>query len=290
MEPPVADVARIELALGWRPTSFRPTTAERGPSASAARWIARHGARSAFVKIGATPLTAEWLRTEHLNLQALSGPFMARVLGWSDDGERPVLALEDLSDATWPPPWSIDQIDRVVACLDAVHATPPPDRLTRINLDGGADWRHVARDPAEFLKLGLCSPRWLERALPVLIAAADGARFAGEALLHGDVRSDNLCFRGETTYLIDWNHATVGNPTIDLASWLPSLAAEGGPAPDTLLAGEPEIVAWVTGYFCARAGGPLVPDAPHVRPLQLAQARTALPWAARTLGLAAPDV
>jgi len=287
--PSAADVERIERALGWRPTSFEPAAGDRGPSPSAARWVARDGARSAFVKVGATTLSADWLRTERLNLEALSGPFLAQILGWSDDRERPVLALEDLSDAVWPPPWTADLVDRVLACLDAVHGTPPPDRLAPMLEDGGSDWRHVAADPSMFLGLGLCSPGWLGASLPRLIAAAEGARFEGDALLHLDVRSDNLCFRAETTYLIDWNHATVGNPTIDLAFWLPSLAAEGGPTPETILPGEPEIVAWVVGYFCARAGGPPVPDAPHVRPLQLAQARTGLPWAARALGLPAPD-
>jgi hypothetical protein len=288
MEPSIADGRRIELALGWRPTSFVPAAADRGASAAAARWVVRDGERAAFVKVGSTPPAAEWLRTEHLNLEALTGPFLAEVLGWSDDGDRPVLALEDLSDGAWPPPWTPDRIDRVLACLDAVHATRPPERLAPMREDGGADWRRVARDPTPFLGLGLCGPAWLDRALAPLIAAAERARFEGDALLHLDVRSDNLCFRGATTYLIDWNHATVGNATIDLAFWLPSLAAEGGTAPETILPGEPEIVAWVAGFFCARAGEPPIPDAPHVRPLQLAQARTALPWAARALGLPPP--
>ena len=51
----------------------------------------------------------------------------------------------------------------------------------------------------------------------------------------------------------------------------------------------PGLAAWVAGYFCARAGLPDIPDAPHVRPLQRSQARTALPWAARALGLPSPD-
>ena len=50
----------------------------------------------------------------------------------------------------------------------------------------------------------------------------------------------------------------------------------------------PELAAWIAGYFCAHAGLEPIPEAPHVRPLQLAQGRTSLPWAARALGLPVP--
>ena len=41
----------------------------------------------------------------------------------------------------------------------------------------------------------------------------------------------------------------------------------------------------MSGYFAARAGLPVIPNAPRVRAVQLAQLRTALPWAQRALGL-----
>jgi aminoglycoside phosphotransferase (APT) family kinase protein len=107
-------------------------------------------------------------------------------------------------------------------------------------------------------------------------------------LLHLDTRSDNLCFRDGRALIIDWDGPMVGNPDVDIAFWLPSLAAEGGPQPEAILPAAPELAAWTAGYFCARAGGPPIPEAPHVRPLQLAQARTALPWAARALGFPVP--
>jgi len=44
----------------------------------------------------------------------------------------------------------------------------------------------------------------------------------------------------------------------------------------------------LAGYFAAHAARPDIPEAPHVRPLQRKQARTALPWAARALGLPTP--
>ena len=146
----------------------------------------------------------------------------------------------------------------------------------------------MAADPDPFLALGLCSRAWLTAALPVLIAAAAAAPLDGDALVHLDIRSDNLCFRDGRVIVIDWNHAQIANPDLDIAFWLPSLQAEGGPPPESILADAPGLAAWVAGFFCARAGGPPIPEAPHVRSLQLAQSRTALPWAARALGLGLP--
>ena len=288
--PPPDDIDRIERALGWRPSTFRSAVADRGVSATAARWIVGGSGGSAFVKIGATSLTADWIRAEFRNYQTIRGPFMAEVLGFDDDRGRPALALEDLSAADWPPPWTEARVAMVREAFEAIRTTPPPDHLGRVTAgSGGAgDWDAVAADPREFLSLGIATGAWLAEALPLLRSAAARAPLAGDALIHLDVRGDNVCFRDDRALVIDWNHAAIGNPDYDIAFWLPSLAAEGGPLPESILPDAPELAAWVAGFFCARAGGPPIPEAPHVRPLQLAQARTALPWAARALGLPPP--
>jgi len=284
-----ADVERAERALGWRPTSARSAAGDRGKTAAGARWIVSDARRSAFVKIGSTAATAEWLRTEHRNLVSIAAPFMPRVVGFSDDGRRPVLAQEDLSLAEWPPPWSADRIQAVLDALQAVRETAPIAALRPFQPETTRAWTSVAADPEPFLRLGLCSAPWLEQTLPALARAEADAPLAGEALVHGDVRSDNLCFRDGAAILIDWNHATIANPVLDVAFWLPSLHAEGGPSPEEILPDAPELAAWVAGYFCSRAGDPPIVEAPHVRPLQLLQSRTALPWAARALGLRPPS-
>ncbi len=171
---------------------------------------------------------------------------------------------------------------------------PPPDlpdaRNSRFALDA---WPHVAADPAPFLSLGLCSATWLERHVPVLSAASAGAHVDGDRPLHFDVRSDNLCFRDGRAVLIDWNFACVGEPVFDVAAWLPSLHAEGGPPPEQVLETSDEVAAiasLLAGYFGWRGAHPGIPQAPHVRPLQRRQASTALPWAARALGLPPPSI
>ena len=66
-------------------------------------------------------------------------------------------------------------------------------------------WATVARDPRAFLSLGLCSATWLERSLKRLVQVEAEADVSGESFLHLDARSDNLCFDGPRTLLVDWN-------------------------------------------------------------------------------------
>jgi aminoglycoside phosphotransferase (APT) family kinase protein len=121
--------------------------------------------------------------------------------------------------------------------------------------------------------------------LPTMLAASDAATLKGDAVLHLDVRSDNLCFSGDRTVLVDWNHACLANPEIDRAFFLPSVHAEGGPRPDDVADIDIPMVAVVAGFFACRAGLPPVPDAPGVRPIQRKQLEVALPWAIRSLAL-----
>src|SRR5262249_5907374 len=150
----------------------------------------------------------------------------------------------------------------------------------------------VAADPEPLLSLGLCAAGWLETALPVLEVAAAAAPLAGDAFLHCDVRSDNVCLHEGRAVLVDWNLAVVGNPAVDIGFWLPRLAPEGGPQPEQAVPDLPEMApfaALVSGFFAARAGLPPPATAPTVRRVQREQLETALPWAARTLGLRAPS-
>jgi hypothetical protein len=290
--PPPEEAARIRRALKVEPVAWREVT-RRGQT-NAAHWLVElPGGARAFVKAARGDDTSSWIRDEHLfYAHTRSVRFAPSLVGWHDDGERPVLVLEDLSDAHWPPPWDRSHVDAVLACLAEVSTTPPPPDLpTAVNSQFDfSGWNEIEDEPGPFLALRLCSRAWLESALPILRFASEIAPLEGDALLHFDVRSDNLCIRDGRALLVDWNFACVGNALADVAAWLPSLHAEGGPAPDEILPeGAAELAALLAGYFAAHAARPPIPEAPHVRPLQLRQARTALPWAARALGLPPPS-
>jgi hypothetical protein len=286
--PDRALVDRVYQVVGSHPVAWEPVT--RGWT-TAQRWVARlQDGSSVFVKAAVDEDSADWLRTEHHNYSAIVGPWMPSMLGWEElDGPFPILILEDLSSAHWPPPWDESLIDRVLATLTDLHDTDaPPGTPTLDNLVGEdlrQGWARVLDDPRPFLALGLCSHRWLEEALPELLAVVQDMDLSGDDLLHCDVRSDNLCFEGSRTLLVDWNWVCLGNGKFDVAAWLPSLHWEGGPEPGSLLSGETEIVAALAGYLASRAG--LEPPWPgsRVREIQLTQLKAALPWAAKELEL-----
>ena len=109
---------------------------------------------------------------------------------------------------------------------------------------------------------------------------------AGNDFLHLDLRSDNICFARDRAILVDWNWACAGSGQFDLASWLPSLHAEGGPLPDLLLPDAPEMAAALSGFWAAQSGSHAAGS--RLQSLNLMQLQSALPWACRALGLTSP--
>lgn len=264
---------------------------ERGYS-GAERWVVvLENDVTVFVKMGIHDHTRHQVRQEARFYQAFQEAFTPRLLGFEDHDESPLLILEDLSHATWPPPWSETQIEKVLAALEQVAASPPPDFLPsleeyRENLSG---WSRLEDDPSSFLSLGLASEAWLREALPVMKEASDRAVLSGSSLIHFDVRSDNLAFLPNRTVLVDWSVPAVGNPLADIAGWLPSLHVEGGPEPREILGEDGvELVALITGYWASKAGLPPPERAPGVREVQQAQLEVSLPWAAQLLDLPEP--
>lgn len=231
---------------------------------------------------------ADYLRTEFRIYSQLRGEFLAGLIDWSDDDGFPILVLENLSQGFWPPPWTSDRVNAVLRTLDVVHNQQMPGLPSIDSWYGDrlrVGWQEVETDPEPFVSLGLSTRTWLDRSLPTLVAAANEAEFNGTSLMHNDIRSDNLCLIGERVVLVDWNLACYGNANLDTAFWLPSLQAEGGPAPNEIMPSAPELAAVVSGFFAARAGLAMIPDASRVRDVQLQQLKTALPWAVRALNL-----
>jgi thiamine kinase-like enzyme len=283
-EPAQREKDRAAQILGWTPDAWRAVSGGYTP---AARYAVSRGADRAFVKIATTPLTTKFLQREIFAYERVRGAFMPRFIGASDDDVAPMLVIEDLGDALWPPPWDKHSVDRVLEQIAALHAARADLRTFRERAHGQIllGWRAVADDPRPFLDLGFASSDWLVRALPQLIEAEAACPLEGASVVHFDLRSDNICFAKTGVKFIDWAEASLGNPALDTGFWLPSLCFEGGPKPDDVLPDAPDVAAWVSGFFAARAGLPDIPDAPFVRRVQREQLSTALPWVMRALRL-----
>ena len=278
--------SRIERLVGARVESYRQV---EGGYTPALRLLCKTSAASFFAKIGATPSTSESLRREIQIYKTISGEFMPKLLASEDHESAPILVIEDLSAHHWPPPWTERQIELTLAQIETMH-----NRLVSLETyeqthgTPKPNWQFVAQDPEPFLALGLVDAKWLEAALPSLIEFEAKCPTAGDSLAHLDLRSDNICLTDERAIFVDWNSACLANPRLDLGFWLPSLAYEGGPAPEKILPDAPEVAAWVSGFFAVRAGLPGISDAPRVRLVQQQQLQTALPWAVRALDLPRP--
>jgi hypothetical protein len=114
-------------------------------------------------------------------------------------------------------------------------------------------WSEVARDPSPFLALRLCSAEWLERSLPALRRAGDDDR------------------------------------DLDVALQALSARLGGGPLPDEVLPDRPALAATTAGRLAATIRFGDAPEGEDARRLAIRRLRIALPWAARALGLPAPD-
>jgi hypothetical protein len=278
--------ARVGRLLGRELTSWKSIAGGYTP---AQRWRASDKSLSVFVKCGVTPTTANMLRREIAAYEGIRAAFMPALIGWDDDGDIPILIIEDLSHANWPPPWtesSVSQVMDAIAEMHGMHVPLPPYESVHNVCEQG--WHEVAKNPIPFLTLGIVPASWLDAALPILTKAEAACNPCGDALTHWDLRSDNICITQRGVKFIDWAEACLSNPKLDLGFWLPSLAHEGGPLPQAVLGVEPEVAAWVSGFFAARAGLPTIADAPFVRRVQCEQLITALPWVAHALGLLPP--
>jgi hypothetical protein len=276
-------VERVASIVGARPAAWRGM--QHGHTEAHTFVFALPNGESVFVKQATDAQTAVWLRRERSVYETVQAEFLPHLIGWDEDG-LPLLVVEDVSGGHIAPPWSGETIERVRSVLDELAATGMPDGFPALEQYPRPlkRWNEIAEDREAFLKLGLVNADWFDRALPELIAAEAGAALAGNALVHSDVRSDNICFYGKRTVLVDWSWACRGNAKFDLVSWLPSLHAEGGPVPWNILVDEPELIAMQAGYLAHRVIQPGEQD-PAIRELQLAQLRSALPWATKALGV-----
>ena len=207
---------------------------QRGYTNACRRIIIFRDGSTAFAKCATDRRTSEWLQSEISVYRQLSGDFMAAVLAW-DEEEPPLLILEDLSGNPWPPPWTASRVDMVLDSLAMIHEcrASVPDYREIFTHRG---WHEVAAHPEAFLSMRIASESWLTTCLPTLLEAHDRVEPDGKALVHLDVRSDNICFRAGRAVFIDWNNACSGNPELDIAFWLPGLYYEGGPPPQDILA------------------------------------------------------
>jgi hypothetical protein len=254
--------------------------------------------RSAFVKaVGAAlnPISPDMHRREGRIAAALPrSASVPELIDFYDDGDWVALLYREIVGRLPRHPWIDGELDTVLEGLASLHEALTPCPIADIERTSERDrttingWRSLARMTAAPDGLDQWSRRHLD-ALADLEALCPAALDQGDTLVHGDVRSDNVLLTESGAVFIDWPHASKGTALSDLVGWAPSVALEGGPAPETLLgryqtttrwddAATTAIVAGVAGYFTSHALLPAPPGLVNVREFQDAQGVVARAW------------
>ncbi|HEV2477954.1 MAG TPA: phosphotransferase [Candidatus Dormibacteraeota bacterium] len=284
--------AAFEERLGAR--VIEAVTQPQGFSPGLAARLRLDDGRRVFLKAvseKANPDTPDIHRREARILAALPATAPIARLLWSHDEMGWVaLCLEDVDGRHPHDPWTDHDLDLVIARVEKMSRdlTPSPIKVDdsvpaffRRTING---WG-IALERRE-TRLDSWALRNLDR-LTELERRAPGV-VDGDALVHCDVRADNLLIAGDRVYVLDWPWARIGAAWVDLVAMAPSVTMQGGPEPEQFLARldlqgvRPEaidaVVASLAGYFVVRALEPPPQGIPTVRAFQAAQGRVAIAW------------
>lgn len=215
------------------------------------------------------------------------------------------LLLEDVGPKSVPP-WTPALARGITHALAAFHGVTLgvalPTWLERP--DAGLVTRNLSDilgDPASLQRIDPDAAAWLQAVAPTIDDLMQRPILAAEphALLHGDLRSDNLRFRRGKLTLFDWPAITVGRAEWDFVAFAQSVTVEGGVAPEQLMAWYAErmavdeavvdcAVAWWLAFFVVYAWRDELDGLPRLRRFQRHQVSVLAQWAARRFALPEP--
>jgi aminoglycoside phosphotransferase (APT) family kinase protein len=224
-----------------------------------------------------------------------------KLLWTCDEGDGWILLLFEHVEGRHPSePWLTQELNQVLEAMDGLAGALTPSPVTR-DIAGTAGevaarelrgWRWIRETAASGLD------EWSEKHLAELVALEEQAPSAvdGDTLLHVDIRADNMLLTKDRVWFVDWPHACIGADWLDLVFFAPSVAMQGGPAPESLVERFPRCrgvdpslitaaVAAMAGYFTHRSFQLPPPGLPTVRAFQAAQGNVARRVAVRTTRL-----
>jgi len=297
-EVPDAVVARIEAVAGSVIESVAASPFGFSPGFAGVVSFA-DGAR-AFLKVMSAsrdPWSIEVNRREAHVLALLPKEVPAPVLLWIvEEGDWLVIAAEAV-DGEHPRASTVDaHAHEVWVALGELARVEAPADLPAFHAhhaDLFTQWRDLATSPELDARLSAFGRdgQWIGSHLPQLMEWEQAAKeiTKGDALVHGDLRDDNLLLTADGVRIVDWPHASRGAPWLDLAGYLPSHEMYGGGSAHGMFRAHPLaeavssdaerfFVCTLAGYFTFQSTEPPVAALPGLREFQRAQALPALKW------------
>ena len=252
------------------------------------------------------PDSPDLARAEAVVAAQLPVDVPAPALLWSDVRDSWVLlGFAAVQGRSPRQPWEPDELRLVLAAVAALAEAGTPSSPGLRPLAGdvavlAAGWDLLAADDDALRRAAeLVGPHgpWVLEHVDSLVgwASAASAAAAGDTLVHGDLRADNVMIDGATdqVWLIDWPHAAgAGARWYDLLAMLPSVAMQGGGDPAEIFWSHPNargadrdavraVLAGLTGYFVHGSVQPAPPGIANLRRFQAAQGVAALEWLRR---------
>lgn len=215
-----------------------------------------------------------------------------------DDGRWVALVFDEIDGCQPAEPWTFEDLDDVVPAVRSLGRTHLPkghglQTVVQRHHSAFRGWRRFATGDGDLARLD----GWTRSRLATLaeLEAEWEHAAAGRALLHADIRADNILLGPDgTVTFVDWPWACVGAPFVDLALLLPSIGLGGGPRPGAvveryrLLDGQEErflaVSVAAAGFLQRSALDPPPAGLPNLRAFQQAQADVALPWLRTVIG------
>jgi aminoglycoside phosphotransferase (APT) family kinase protein len=285
--------AEVEGALGSAVVEAVSQRGGYGPSLASICLLA--DGRQVFVKAvspAQNPDSPGMMRREAEIARRLPGgapaPALLHEIG---DGEWIALVFEHVEGRLPVTPWDPHELQRVVeATLELGDLVPPAPLGSVADYYGSVfvGWRTLAGEQSDAVADPWCRERLAE------LAEAE-ARWedatAGDRLLHGDVRSDNVLLTTDGRVLfVDWTSTCTGAGWFDALAMLPAVALEGGGPPEHVMelvgldldsAQIIPLVAALAGFFIERGRLSDPPGLPTVRAFQRGQGEVTLAWLRR---------
>jgi Phosphotransferase enzyme family len=254
--------------------------------------------KTAFVKSVSSALSAfgaDANRREIVHTRALQcNPRVPRLLhSFEQDGW--VTLISEIVQGKHPDlPWRDDELALVLSEIVELSASltpcPHPELfglMAERDLGVFSGWANLA---GESQALGELRDSWIEKNLGALVRLeADWPRAArGGSLIHTDLRADQILIAKERAVFLDWPHARIGAPWIDLLFMCPSIVLQGGPDMATLIQRSPlgrvprsELLPMATalaGFFVWNSLQPAPPRLVTLRSFQRRQGDVVLGW------------